>query len=73
LDVEGAEFQVLESIDFDKSGFGIIFLEADEHNTRKNAACREYLFTKGYNYVGSEARSDWFINQNFATIYKKLL
>jgi FkbM family methyltransferase len=73
LDVEGAELQVLQSIDFDTVGFGIIFLEADEHNERKNSAVRAFLFTKGYIHVKLEARSDWFIHKDFATIYKDVL
>jgi hypothetical protein len=44
------ELQVLQSIDFDKVTFGVIFLEADDHNTQKNAEVREYLISKGYSY-----------------------
>lgn len=36
LDVEGAEYKVLKSIDFDQVGFGIVLVEADEHNELKN-------------------------------------
>ena len=38
LDVEGAELSVVESIDFGRVGFGVIFLEADEYNKMKNLA-----------------------------------
>ena len=31
LDVEGAEFEVLKSVDFDRIGFGVVVVEADEH------------------------------------------
>jgi FkbM family methyltransferase len=71
LDVEGAELQVLQSVNFDKVGFGVIFLEADEHSEDKNIAVREYLISKGYSYTGFEARSDWFVNKDFDTIYSK--
>jgi len=69
LDVEGAELQVLQSIDFNKVTFGIIFLEADDHNTQKNAAVQEFLGSKGYSYAGFEARSDWFIHNDFKAMY----
>jgi hypothetical protein len=43
LDVEGAEYKVLKSIDFDQVGFGVVLVEADEHNQLKNMAVRTLL------------------------------
>ncbi|KAL3918344.1 MAG: hypothetical protein SGILL_004285, partial [Bacillariaceae sp.] len=73
LDVEGAEYEVLKSIDFDKYAFGILFVEADEHNPRKNLAIRTFLESKGYTYMMEHERSYWFVNQDFSKIYKDLL
>ena len=72
LDVEGAEFEVLKSIDFDKLGFGIIFVEADEHDPAKNEKVRLILKSNGYTYFSNHQRSDWFFNDQFLNIYKEL-
>lgn len=69
LDVEGAEFEVIKSIDFTKLGFGIILAEADSHNQRKNMALRTFLHEKGYTYFAEYERSYWFVNNNFWNIY----
>ena len=45
LDVEGAEYGVLQSLDFAKYSFGIIVVEADGHNKMKNMAVRTLLET----------------------------
>lgn len=73
LDVEGAEFEVLKSIDFTKLGFGIIFAESDSHNQLKNMALRMFLEGKGYKFVMDYERSYWFVNENFAEIYRDRL
>ena len=51
LDVEGAEFSVLKSIDYDRTQFGIVLVEADEHNEMKNIAMREFLEKEGYRFL----------------------
>lgn len=48
LDVEGAEFEVLKTIDFKKQQFGVIFYEADEHNALKNEMMKSMLEANGY-------------------------
>ncbi|KAL7543715.1 hypothetical protein ACHAXR_013534 [Thalassiosira sp. AJA248-18] len=73
LDVEGAEFSVLQSVDFDRVGFGIIFVEANSHNPMKNLALLEFLESNGYSYLEEYERSYWFVNQNFHEIYKDLM
>lgn len=73
LDVEGAELEVLKSIDFDKFSFGILFVEADQHNPRKNLALRIFVESKGYIFLMEERRSYWFVNPDFFNIYKELL
>ena len=44
IDVEGAEFAVLESIDFNKYKFDLITIE-NNHGVKK---LRDYMFSKGY-------------------------
>lgn len=71
LDVEGAELEVLRSIDFDEVSFGMIVSEADEHDPIKNAAVRALLATHGYsNAIKGFRRSDYFVHPKFANIYK---
>ncbi|GAX13813.1 hypothetical protein FisN_30Lh109 [Fistulifera solaris] len=73
LDVEGAEDQVLRSIDFDKVSFGIVLLEADDYNELKNLAVRVFLESKGYLFLKSEQRSYWFVHKQFDQIYRHVL
>ena len=73
LDIEGAELMALESIDFTKVGFGIILVEADDHNHLKNMALRTYLEDRGYKFLEEFERSYWFYNARFGEIYKGLL
>lgn len=72
LDVEGAEYKVLKSIDFDQVGFGIVLVEADEHNQLKNMAVRTLLESNGYTFLREFHRSYWFVNKDFASIYEEL-
>jgi len=73
LDVEGSEFEALTSLDFEKVGFGIILVEADAHNVRKNFAVRALLERNGYIFLEFSMRSYWFVNNKFDIIYKDLL
>jgi len=73
LDVEGAEFAVVKSVDWKRTGFGIIFVEADEHNEFKNLAMRELIESQGYRFLEVHQRSYWFVNENFHEIYKDLV
>jgi hypothetical protein len=73
LDVEGAEMSVLESIDFNRIAFGIMLIEADEHNPLKNLSMTKFLETKGYSFMFEYARSYWYVNDNFYQIYKDLI
>jgi len=41
LDIEGAELGAVLAIDFDLVSFGVIFVEADEHNEMKNMAIKD--------------------------------
>ena len=73
LDVEGAELMVLQSIDFSKTGFGIIVLEADNTNERRNLAIRTFLESRGYLFLERQSRNDWFVNEMFGDIYANLI
>jgi len=73
LDVEGAEYEVLQSIDFNMYSFGVIFVEADSHSPEKNSNVRKILEDNGYRFDGNTRNSDWFVNKNFDSIYKGLL
>ena len=61
LDVEGAEYEVLSTLDFHRIKFDVILVESDWHNNKKNKNVQELLASKGYSYVGGALRSDWFI------------
>jgi len=70
LDVEGAEFEALQSIDFNLVTFGIILVEADNHNAAKNKNANELLTKNGYKFVQNLQASEWFVNENFTSIYE---
>lgn len=69
LDVEGAELSVLESIDFKRVGFGIIFAEQG-YNHLKSLAMREFVENHGYDFLQEYQGSYWWINRDFYHIYK---
>jgi len=73
LDVEGAELEVLYSIDFNAAAFGIILIESGGMNITKNLAVREFLSMNGYIFLYYFKESDWFINKNFNDIYPHYL
>ena len=70
LDVEGAELSVLESIDFERVGFGIVLAEANSFFMHKHLALREFLEEKGYEFFQEYERSYWWVNRDFYRIYK---
>jgi FkbM family methyltransferase len=73
LDVEGAELQVLQSINFTATAFGVILVEADDHSRRKNLAVCLLLRRHGYVYIESWGRSDWFVHPDFDIIYDEVM
>jgi len=60
IDVEGAEFAVLESIDFDKYKFDLITIE-NNHGIKK---LQDYMFSKGYKTFLDLGVDVLFIPQN---------
>jgi FkbM family methyltransferase len=73
LDVEGAEFEALSSLDFSKAAFGIVLVEMDDHNLRKNMAVRAILERHGYTFWEHSENSQWFFNKDFDTIYQEVV
>jgi hypothetical protein len=69
LDVEGAELEVLQSVDYAKAAFGVILVEADSFNASKNAMVRSFLAEKGYMFLYHHQRSDWFVNRYWKYVY----
>ena len=72
LDVEKSELSVLQSINFTRTGFGIIFAEADSRNQMKGLQVRSLLESNGYTFLTEYSGSSWFMNQDFHTIYNHL-
>ncbi len=73
LDVEGAEFEVLKTIDFSKVDFGVIFYEADGHNPLKNQAMIAFLEERGYRFREHALRSNFHVNIKWHHMYGDFL
>lgn len=73
LDIEGAELSALMSIDWDRTGFGILIIERNVVDEEKNRDVTSYLTSKGYDIMetkcGSSWRNLWFINKDVEQIY----
>jgi len=68
LDVEGAEFEIVQSIDFSKVKVDVFCVEADSFNTTKNELVRTHLRKNGFTLYDHRARdgnNDWFIRKGF--------
>ena len=73
VDVEGGEFEVIKTLDFDKHQFGVIFYEADEHNPVKNEAVKSFLANNGYPFFGHNQNSNYHVNEKWGEIYSNVL
>lgn len=63
IDVEGAELEVVKSIDFSRVDVSVIIVEADTHSPEKNSAVRSLLVARGFNLTTDLIkRSDLFVN-----------
>lgn len=66
LDVEGAEFDVLSTIDFTRVSIHVVIVEADEHNTTKNTVVRNFMAAHGFSVdTTTVSRSDLFVNKHW--------
>lgn len=77
LDIEGGEFSVLKTLDFQKFSFGIIFVESSYHagtvNEMRNQATKSRLESHGYQFLMEFGRSYWFANKDFDKIYQEFV
>jgi len=73
VDVEGGEYEVLKTVDFEKHQFGVIFYEADGHDPLKNEAIKCYLERNGYPFRVHTLRSNFHTNARWDEIYADLL
>jgi FkbM family methyltransferase len=73
VDVEGGEFEVIKTLDFNKHQFGVIFYEADEHNPVKNEALKSFLANRGYPFFGHNRNSNYHVNEKWGEIYGDVL
>jgi len=67
LDVEGAEWQVLQTLDFNLLNVHVLLVEADRHDTEKNERVRRYM-TESQGFILNQslvARSDVFVNPSY--------
>lgn len=62
IDVEGAELQVLEGIDFDNHYIDIISLEDNSYADKTTESLKEFLLNKNYKFVTKICSDMIFIN-----------
>jgi hypothetical protein len=60
IDVEGAEMQVLNSIDFDKTNIKVFLIE-NNYGLDKES---QFLASKGYNHIGNIQWDSVFVKNN---------
>jgi len=60
IDVEGAELEVLQGIDFDNYKFGIVLVE-----TALESITNKYLEEMGYNFYKHIGQNRIFLNNSF--------
>ncbi len=66
LDVEGAELQVLSTIDYSSTQIGVLVVEADATSTAKDKAVRELLSAEGFKLHAHITRNDWFVHKSYS-------
>lgn len=69
LDVEGAELSVLRSLDWGRVGFGMLVVEADGRDRKKDVEVKKLIESHGYQYMRKYGRNYYFLNSNFEEIY----
>ena len=60
IDTEGSEFDIIRTIDFDKYDFGLFLIE----NNYGDSRVRDFLETKGYEFVTTLTIDEVFIRHN---------
>jgi hypothetical protein len=61
LDVEGGELEVLKTFPFNDVTIGVLLIENDGSNKKKEDAIRDLLKSHGYCFREAKLRSDWFV------------
>ena len=73
LDVEGAELQVLQTLDFNAVHISVIVVEMDGHDLNKDEAVAQLLRANNFERDdalkneghGASITNGWFVNKNF--------
>ena len=71
LDVEGAELQVLNTLDLRSVHVNVMVIEQDGSNPSKEEEIRQKLKAQNFDFdesmkgTGAAARNDWFVNKPF--------
>lgn len=73
LDVEGAEYEVLRTLDFDRVGFGMLVIENEGQNFRKMSSVRTLLEANGYVFLHKHECNEWYMNGDFHEIYSDFI
>jgi FkbM family methyltransferase len=66
VDVEGAELEVLRTVNFSDVHVNYVIVEADGSNPEKEQEVRHYMQMSGFRFDGNKMRSDWFISDDIA-------
>jgi FkbM family methyltransferase len=69
IDVEGGEFEVLETMDWSIPVY-IIMIELDKSNLEKDEKCKEILRNQGFIFLMKKGLDEFWINNNY---YRKHL
>jgi hypothetical protein len=65
LDVEGAEEEVLTSVDFLRLRVDVIVAELDGGNAEKDERCHRLLLAAGYVFHKAIVRNRWYVHSSF--------
>jgi FkbM family methyltransferase len=74
IDVEGNEFDVLETFDWDNVEIGVISIELlsnlENYNyfAEKDTRCRQHLISKGFIYKKTLCGDEFWVNPNYSRI-----
>ena len=63
LDVEGAEMEVLRTLDLQRVNIKYVVIEATGLSASKDEAVRQYMLAHGYDLYGHLVHNDWFIRK----------
>mmetsp|Transcript_47612 Transcript_47612/g.119035 ORF Transcript_47612/g.119035 Transcript_47612/m.119035 type:complete len:171 (+) Transcript_47612:3-515(+) len=67
LDVEGAELEVVRSVNFSRVEFDVVSIEADGTNPKKDEAVKEVMLANGFRLHAHTTRgnNDWYVREGF--------